>query len=96
MFSPKIDPEEKERYIGRFVDFIIKNNLEIAAITALTLHKPLALYYTSLGRISILPYAILFGRGNTAGKILTILENKENVEEIIKLIEEKQNEKTQK
>ena len=94
MFSyEEITEEEKEELIEKIAEKINQYRMESPAIILLESSKPLSFIGTQLDRLYLGPFLPLLQEdlGLPAEKILRVFEDRENIEKLIKLIEEKTN-----
>lgn len=87
MFSGEVSPEEEKKYITKIADLVDTSGFNDVAIWMLKAHKPLSFIIGSIGRITLLPYSMLFGYGNSTGKLISIFEDESKVEKLIKILE---------
>ncbi len=84
-------PEEEDELIRKVADIIHRYGMEAAAILFVESVKPLAYVGGQMGRLFISPFLPIFGDAADIGgeKFLTVFEKRENVEKLLKLLEEK-------
>ncbi|MBQ0105658.1 MAG: hypothetical protein KBT47_06455 [Armatimonadetes bacterium] len=73
--------------IEEIAEFIHKKKLEVPAIVFLEINKPLCLFYSSLFLVST-PILGAFLGAERMKKLYEIMEKRENIEKLIKRIEE--------
>jgi hypothetical protein len=86
----KMTPEEEERIINKVAVEINKRGMDMPAILMLETLKPLVYIGTQFGRFYVSPFLPIFGDAfyQDSEKIITIFEKRENVEKLIKRLEE--------
>lgn len=92
MFSyEEISDEEEEELIEKVAEKIHQYRMELPAILLLESSKPVSFIGAQLGRVYLGPFLPLLKEDLNlpVEKILRIFENRENLEKLIKLIEEK-------
>ena len=86
----EVTPEEEEEIIKRFAEKINNYGLNAAAIIMLSTFKPMAYISGQTGRFFISP--LLFGLGDKisigAEKLFIVFENRDNIEKLIKMLEQ--------
>lgn len=90
-----VTPEEEEELIKKAAELVHKYGMEVAAIMLLESVKPLVYIGGQMGRFFLFPFIPFFGEKVTEGseKFFTVFEKRENVEKLLKLVEEKAKEK---
>lgn len=88
----EVTPEDEEKMIKNIAQKIHKSGLDVAAILMIETVKPLSYIGTQLGRFFISPFLPVFGEnvGINGEKLLQIFEKHENMEKLIKSVEELQ------
>lgn len=83
-------PEEEEKLIERVAKIIHNRGLDTPAILMLETFKPLSYIGTQFGRFYVSPFLSIFGDAfyNDTEKLITLFEKRENVEKLIKRLEE--------
>lgn len=92
MFSyEEISDEEVEKIIEKVAEKIHQYRMEVPAILLLETSKPVSFIGAQLGRVYLSPFLPLLKEDLNipVEKILRIFEDRENLEKLIKLIEEK-------
>ena len=98
----KVTPKDEEKMIRKAAEKIHEYGMDLAAVLFLQSYKPLTYVGGQMGRFMIFPFFYMLGGGITqsAEKFFMIFENRDNVEKLIKLLEntpiEKDLEKTRK
>ena len=84
-----VTPDEADEHINKIAEYIHKSGLDVAAILMIETVKPLSYIGGQLGRLFLSPILLAFGQGIELGgeKFLTIFEQKENIEKLLKRIE---------
>jgi hypothetical protein len=86
-FNAELEPEERDRILDRVAHEVTRRGLEVPAILALEMHRPL----TFLGSQALVVFtpmlAPAFGIGNLQ-KLSKLLEERENLDRLIERIEE--------
>ena len=84
-------PEEEDELIRKAAEIIHRYGMEAAALLFIESVKPLAYVGGQMGRLFISPFLPIFGDAVDIGgeKFFTIFEKRENVEKLLKLLEEK-------
>lgn len=85
MFS-KITSEDENEVIEKLANFIVKKGMEIPATMFLEIFKPMAFVGTQMGLVGLFPILALMGESGF--KFLRVLEKPENLERVLKRIEE--------
>jgi len=80
-------PEDQERIIEKAADTIFKYDMDLVAILVLESIKPLATIGSQLARYMVAPFLPFIGERSMP--YLATFERKENVEKLIKLLEER-------
>ena len=90
-----VTPEEEEELIKKAAEIVHKYGMDVAAILFLETVKPLVYIGGQMGRFFLYPFIPFFGERVTIGseKFFTVFEKRENVEKLLKLVEEKAKEK---
>jgi len=90
----EISPEETDKYINKTAEYVHKYGLNMVAILMIEAAKPLSYIGGQLGRVFLSPFLPAFGEGIELGgeKFLIIFEQRENVDKLLKRIEELNNE----
>jgi len=85
----EITPEDEEEMIEKLATEIHKRDLDIVAILALEIMKPLSYVGAQLSRAFISPFLPAFGDDIGIGgeKAMQFFENKENVENLLTALE---------
>lgn len=89
--------EEKKDFteeIEEIAGFIHKKKLEVPAVMFLELNKPLSLFYSSVFLVST-PVLGAFLGSDRMKKLYLLMEKRENIEKLIKRIEEMAKDKHQ-
>jgi len=91
----ELTKEEEEKIIKKAAEIIHRYGMEVAAILMLESVKPLLYIGGQLGRFFAGPFLPLISNelGRKGETILRVFEKKENVEKLIKLLEEMAKEK---
>ena len=86
----EVTSEDEDEMIGKIAQKIHENGLDVAAILTIQSFKPMSFIGTQMGRVFISPFLPAFGEniGLTGEKLLQIFEKPENVEKLIKAVEE--------
>ena len=98
----KVTPKDEEEMIRKAAEKIQEYGMDLAAILFLQSYKPLTYVGGQMGRFMVFPFFYLLGGNITqsAEKFFMIFEDRDNVERLIKLLEEtsieKDSEKTRK
>lgn len=87
------NPEEEKKLINKIVKVIAKYNLETVSIFFFEWFKPMVYVMGGLSRIFLAPFFIM--GGDEANKLLMTLEKRDNIEMIIKLLEEEINQENE-
>lgn len=92
----ELTPEEEEEIIKRVAEKISEYGMNAAAIVMLQTLKPMAYIGGQTGRFFITP--LLYGLGDRislgAEKLFMVFERRENLEKLIRMLEEKAEEET--
>jgi len=87
----EVTPEEEEEIITRVADKINEYGMNAAAIIMLQTFKPMAYISGQTGRFFISP--LLYGLGDKISlgseKLFIVFENRDNIEKLIKMLEQK-------
>lgn len=83
----KVEPEEEDEMIEEAVELIFKHGLETIAILVLQTAKPMCYIGGEFGRFFLAPLIPIMGHKGDI--FLTTFEKRENLEKIIKKIEER-------
>ena len=78
-------PDEQKKMVKRLAEIISKYNLETASIFILELIKPIVYIMGGMSRIFLAPFFILVG--HDADVFLTTFEKRENIEQLLKILE---------
>lgn len=98
----KVTPKDEEKMIRKAAEKIHEYGMDLAAVLFLQSYKPLTYVGGQMGRFMIFPFFYMLGGNITqsAEKFFMTFENRDNVERLIKLLEEtsieKDSEKTRK
>ena len=94
----EITHEDEMEMISKVADMIRKRRIEPIAILTLDTLKPIAFISGQMARVFIQPFLIPFGRNTIrwGEEFLSVFENRANVEKLIKLLEEKAKEDSEK
>jgi hypothetical protein len=84
------DPEKQEAIIKHMAEIVYKYNMDLGAIFLLEAIKPFASVGSQLTRFMVAPFIPFVGEKSIP--YLATFENKENVEKLIRLIEERSEE----
>lgn len=86
----EITPEDEEEMIKSVANKIHQYGMDVAAILMIESIKPLTFIGTQMGRFMISPFLPAFGERISMGgeKFLRVFEKRENVEKLIRLLEE--------
>ena len=86
----EVTPEDEDEMIEKIAQKIHSYGLDLAAILMIESIKPLSFIGTQMGRFFVFPILPIFGDniGITGGRFLQIFEKRENVEKLIKAVEE--------
>jgi len=87
----EISEEEEDRIIEKAAELIHKHKMEVPAIMLLESSKPVAYIGGELGRAYLAPFLPLLEQdfGIPGNKLISIFEKRENIEKLIRSIEEK-------
>ena len=90
MWNNQVTPEEEEEIINKTAELIHKSGMEVIAILALETYKPLTYFGGQMGRFLTTPFLGALGENayRRGDKLFTTFEKRENVEKLIKKIEE--------
>ena len=80
-------PEEVDKMIEEVADKIFEYDMDLVAILMLETLKPLASVYGPMGRFMVAP--LLPVVGDASGRYLAAFQDKQNVEKLIRLLEDK-------
>ncbi|MGQ9680490.1 MAG: hypothetical protein ACUVV4_06975 [Candidatus Bathyarchaeia archaeon] len=87
----EVTPEEEEQIITKVADKINEYGMNAAAVLMLQSFKPMAYISGQTGRFFLAP--LLFGLGDKisvgAEKLFIVFEKRDNIEKLIKLLEQK-------
>lgn len=83
-------PEEVDKMIEEVAGKIFDYDMDLVAILMLETLKPLSSVYAPMGRFMVAPFLPVVGEAS--GRYLAAFQNKENVERLISLLEEKSRE----
>lgn len=82
-------PEDEDKMIRKIAQRIHDNGLDVAAIFIIESVKPLSYIGTQMGRFFVSPFLPVFGEdGITGEKFLQIFEKRDNMDKLIKAVEE--------
>jgi len=86
----KVTTQEEEEMIRKAADKICEHGMDLPAVLFLQSFKPLAYVGGQLGRFMVFPFLYVLGGSITQGaeKFFMIFENRNNLEKLIKLVEE--------
>lgn len=86
----EVTPEDEDEMIRKIAQKIHEYGMDMAAILMIESVKPLSYIGTQMGRFFISPFLPAFGEniGISGEKFLQIFEKRENVEKLIKAVEE--------
>lgn len=86
----KVTPKDEEEMIWKAAEKIHEYGMDQAAVLFLQSFKPLTYVGGQMGRFMIFPFFYMLGGGITqsAEKFFMIFEDRNNVERLIKLLEE--------
>jgi len=86
----EVTPEDEDEMIGKIAQKIHESGLDLAAIFMIESVKPLSYIGTQMGRFFISPFLPIFGKniGINGEKILQIFEKRDNVDKLVKAVEE--------
>jgi hypothetical protein len=87
-------PEEEDEIIRSVAEHIYRNGMDLVAILFLESFKPLASVYGPMARFMVGPFLPVYS--DEAMKYMAVFQNKENLEKLISLLEEKSREDTEK
>lgn len=87
----EVSPEEEEEIIRKAADLIHRYGMDVAAILFIESIKPLTYIGGQMGRFFLSPFLPAFGERIAMGgeKFFTVFEKRENVEKLLRLLEEK-------
>lgn len=87
----EVSPEEEEEIIRKAADLIHRFGMDVAAILFIESMKPLTYIGGQMGRFFLSPFLPAFGEriGRGGEKFFTVFEKRENVEKLLRLLEEK-------
>ncbi|MEM3055662.1 MAG: hypothetical protein QW639_00330 [Candidatus Bathyarchaeia archaeon] len=87
----EVSPEEEEEIIRKAADLIHRYGMDVAAILFIESIKPLTYIGGQMGRFFLSPFLPAFGEriGRGGEKFFTVFEKRENVEKLLRLLEEK-------
>ena len=94
----EVTPEDEEEMIEKIAHRIHKHGLDMAAIFMIESFKPLSFIGAQMGRFFVSPLLPALGKdiGISGEKLFQIFEKHENVEKLIKTVEELTQEEEQK
>ena len=92
--SYDMSPEREKELIDKLARFVIDRHMETPAVLFLESYKPLSFIAGQFGMAYLSPLMPLFGPWSKEG--LALLQKRENVEKVIKRIEELSEERTKK
>ncbi len=86
----EVTPEDEDEMIKKIAQKIHKYGLDMAAILMIESVKPLSYIGTQMGRIFVSPFLPVLGEniGISGEKLFQIFEKRDNVEKLIKAVEE--------
>ena len=86
----EVTPKEEEEMIGKIAQKIHESGFDLAAILMIETFKPLSYIGAQMGRFFISPLLPIFGKdiGISGDKFLQIFEKRDNVDKLIKAVEE--------
>ncbi|MBS7637321.1 hypothetical protein KEJ49_00290 [Candidatus Bathyarchaeota archaeon] len=94
----ELTPEEEEEIIKRVAEKISEYGMNAAAVLMLQTFKPMAYIGGQMGRFFISP--LLYGLGERISlgseKLFMVFENRDNIEKLIRMLEQKAEEETMK
>lgn len=94
----ELTPEEEEEIIKRVAEKISEYGMNAAAVLMLQTFKPMAYIGGQMGRFFISP--LLYGLGDKISlgseKLFIVFENRDNIEKLIRMLEQKAEEETKK
>jgi hypothetical protein len=87
----EVTPEEEEEIIRRVADKINEYGMNAAAVLMLQTFKPMAYIGGQMGRFFLCP--LLYGLGDKisigAERLFAVLENRDNLEKLIRMLEQR-------
>jgi hypothetical protein len=85
-----VTPEDEDEMISKIAEKIHQYGLDVAAILMIETIKPLSFIGAQMGRFFVSPFLPALGEdiGMSGEKFLQIFEKRENVEKLIKAVEE--------
>lgn len=94
----EMTPEEEEKFIEETAQYIHRYDMDTVAIIFIASYKPLAYLGGQIGRFFISPYAPIISDkwGEQSERLFLTFEKRENVEKLIKRLEELADEKNRK
>ena len=86
----EVTPEDEEELIMKIAQNIHKYGLDMAAILMIESVKPISYIGTQMGRLFISPFLPVLGEniGISGEKFLRVFEKRDNMERLIKAVEE--------
>lgn len=90
LFWDEVTPDEEENLIRQTAEMILKYDIDTAAILMLQSFKPLASFGGQVGRFFLGPLLPFMGEREDA--LIQTFEKRENVEKLIKILEDKRKE----
>jgi hypothetical protein len=81
------DPEKQEAIIKKMAEFIYKYDMDLGAILLLEVIKPFSSIGSQLARYMVAPFIPFIGEESMP--YFATFENKQNVEKLIRMIEER-------
>jgi hypothetical protein len=86
----EVTPEDEDKMIRKIAEKIHQYGLDVAAILMIETVKPLSFIGAQMGRFFVSPFLPALGEdiGMSGEKFLQIFEKRENVEKLIKAVEE--------
>lgn len=86
LFWDEVTPEEEDDLITRTAEAILKHEMDAAAILMLQSFKPLVSFGGQVGRFFLGPFLPFMGEREDA--LIQTFEKRENVEKLIRILEE--------
>jgi len=90
LVSDEATAEEEEEIIQKAAEAILRNKMVLPAILLLETSKPVAYIGSQMGRFFISPFLMALGDDafTKSEKFLSTFEKRENIEKLIRLIED--------
>ena len=85
MFA-KVSSEDEEKIIDSVARKIVEKGMEVPSVLFLDMFKPMAYVSSAVGQVTLFP--ILYLMGDSGFKFLKVFEKIENIERLLKRIEE--------